>query len=99
MSKRQQIEKLYALGSYAEAVPLAEAAVDEAAAEHGRDHAETARAMNDLAVLYDAMARYGEATTLYREALAIREQQLGEEHPDTATSLVNLAHACYRQGN
>ena len=38
MSKRRQIEKLYALGSYAEAVPLAEAAVDEAAAEHGRDH-------------------------------------------------------------
>jgi tetratricopeptide (TPR) repeat protein len=35
--------------------------------------------------------RYSEAESLYVRALAIREQQLGAEHPDTANSLNNLA--------
>ncbi len=35
--------------------------------------------------------RYAEAEPLYRRALAIREQALGPEHPDVATSLNNLA--------
>ena len=37
------------------------------------------------------MGRYGEAEPLYQRALAIVEQQLGPDHPDTATSLNNLA--------
>ena len=34
---------------------------------------------------------YSEATAMARQALAIRRQVLGEGHPDTATSLDNLA--------
>ena len=37
------------------------------------------------------MGRYGEAEPLFQSALAIFEQQLGPDHPDTATSLNNLA--------
>ena len=35
--------------------------------------------------------QYAEAEPLYQRALAIWEQQLGTDHPDTATSLNNLA--------
>ena len=37
------------------------------------------------------MGRYEEAEPLYRQAMEIRRTALGEEHPDFATSLNNLA--------
>jgi tetratricopeptide (TPR) repeat protein len=47
--------------------------------------------LNNLAALYDAMGRYPEAEPLYVRSLSIYEQQLGADHPNTATSLNNLA--------
>jgi tetratricopeptide (TPR) repeat protein len=44
-----------------------------------------------LAVLYHNQGRYEEAKPLYKRALIIREQVLGENHPDTAQALNNLA--------
>ena len=41
--------------------------------------------------LYQAMGEYAKAEPLYQEALRIRQKVLGPEHPDTATSLNNLA--------
>jgi len=43
-------------------------------------------------------ARYEQAAPLYQRALAIYEQQLGPTHPDTATSLNNLAQLYQDQG-
>ncbi|HEY1349238.1 MAG TPA: tetratricopeptide repeat-containing protein [Ktedonobacteraceae bacterium] len=43
-------------------------------------------------------ARDSEAEVLYLQALAIREQVLGHEHPDTATSLNDLARLYRMQG-
>ena len=37
------------------------------------------------------MGAYDRAEPLYRQALEIRKKVLGEEHPDYATSLNNLA--------
>ena len=37
------------------------------------------------------MGRHEQALPLYQRALAIREKALGPDHPDTATSLNNLA--------
>jgi tetratricopeptide (TPR) repeat protein len=51
-----------------------------------------------LAGLYYSQGRYAEAEPLYRRSLQIREQQLGAEHPDTATSLNNLALLYRSQG-
>ena len=45
-----------------------------------------------------AQGKYGEAGPLYVRALAIREQELGATHPDTATSLNNLALLYRDQG-
>jgi hypothetical protein len=42
-------------------------------------------------MLYDAMGNYTAAEPLYKEALAIRKKVLGENHPDYASSLNNLA--------
>jgi tetratricopeptide (TPR) repeat protein len=39
-----------------------------------------------------------QAETLYKQALAIRKKQLGDNHPDTATSLNNLAAFYESQG-
>ena len=42
--------------------------------------------------------RYSAAEPLYQRALAIREAQLGPDHPNTATSLNNLAALYWAQG-
>ncbi len=43
-------------------------------------------------------ALYTPAESLYQQALRIREQMVGHEHPDVATSLSGLASLYYRQG-
>jgi tetratricopeptide (TPR) repeat protein len=50
-----------------------------------------AKFSNELAFLYYSLGKYAEAEPLYVRSLAIREQKLGANHPDTANSLNNLA--------
>jgi hypothetical protein len=50
----------------------------------GADHPDVAASLNNLAGLYRAQGRYGEAEPLYRRSLQIVEQQLGADHPDVA---------------
>jgi tetratricopeptide (TPR) repeat protein len=64
----------------------------------GPEHPDTATSLNNLAMLYRSLGRYGEAELLLRRSLAIREKALGPEHPDTATSLNNLASLHRSQG-
>ncbi|MGB3574470.1 MAG: tetratricopeptide repeat protein, partial [Phormidesmis sp.] len=42
-----------------------------------------------------SQGRYGEAEPLYLDALAISKAELGDRHPDTASSLLNLAALYY----
>ena len=42
-----------------------------------------AQSVNNLAALYHAQGRYGEAEPLYKRALEANERVLGKEHPDT----------------
>jgi len=48
-------------------------------------------ALSELGRLYQAMGRPDEAEANYREALAVREQALGADHPEVAVSLNALA--------
>jgi len=48
--------------------------------------------------LYFSQGKYEQALPLYQEALKIREQVLGKQHPDYAGSLNNLATLYYSQG-
>ena len=47
--------------------------------------------MNNLAVLYLDQGQYAKAEPLFVKALEVRRRVLGEEHPDTLTSMNNLA--------
>jgi hypothetical protein len=57
-----------------------------------------AAAKNNLAIALQSQGRYGEAETLYRETLAVRQRVLGSEHPDTLGTVNNLANALWAQG-
>jgi tetratricopeptide (TPR) repeat protein len=57
----------------------------------GPQHPDVAHNLNNLAMLYQAQGRYGEAMPLLQRALTIHEQSLGPTHPDIAMSLNNLA--------
>jgi tetratricopeptide (TPR) repeat protein len=59
---------------------------------------ELCASLNNLAHLYQAQGRYGEAEPLYQQALATSERVLGAEDPDTLTSLNNLASLYRAQG-
>jgi tetratricopeptide (TPR) repeat protein len=48
--------------------------------------------------VYGDQGRYTEAEPLFLRTLAIQEQQLGSEHPDTAISLNGLANLYSQQG-
>ena len=64
----------------------------------GREHPSTLLSVNNLAALYLAQGRYGEAEPLYRRALEAYERVLGKEHPDTLNSVNNLAALYEAQG-
>jgi len=49
-----------------------------------------ASSLNNLAKLYYSQGRYKEAEPLYLQALAIAEQALGENHPNTVRIRENL---------
>jgi tetratricopeptide (TPR) repeat protein len=54
--------------------------------------------LNQAGLFLHYQGRYGEAEPLYQQALAIMREQLGEQHPHTATSLNNLAVLYKAQG-
>ncbi len=83
-------------GKYAEAEPLARAALDQSERVLGVEHPDTLTSVSNLAALCDAQGRYGEAEALSRRALATRERVLGTEHPNTLISVNNLAYL-YRE--
>jgi len=53
---------------------------------------------NQAGFFLKSQGRYQEAEPLYLDALNIRKAELGERHPDTATSLNNLAGLYESQG-
>ena len=49
-------------------------------------------------ITWAQMAEFGEAEPLFREALQKRRSTLGDAHPDTLTSMNNLAELLRAQG-
>jgi Tfp pilus assembly protein PilF len=64
-----------------------------------REDTQAAWLCNELGFHLDVVGQYAEARRYYERALAIREQVLGPEHPDTATSLNNLGALLQAQGS
>ena len=68
--------------------------------EPGGSEKATGYLLNALAeIRFSALAAYEDARRLFRRALAIREKALGPEHPETASSLNNLALVLKIQGD
>ncbi len=66
MDAYNQFNELYAQGRYEEAFPYTEQALKLGEQEFGLDHPTTASLLNNLAVLYEAQARYAEAEPLHK---------------------------------
>jgi tetratricopeptide (TPR) repeat protein len=81
----------YEAGDYAKGVASAEQALQLARQAFGPRHPQALTSLNNLAALYQAQGRYGEAEPLYKEALQGKRETLGPRHPNTLQSLNNLA--------
>jgi tetratricopeptide (TPR) repeat protein len=66
-------------------------AASELIATYGLQSKDSARLPNQVAFYLQARGQYAVAELLYQQALEIRRQVLGEQHPDFASSLNNLA--------
>ena len=73
-----------ALAAGQRAVAIREAVV-------GPEHADTARSLNVLTMVFVRRRELETARTLYQRVIAIREKALGPDHPETAEALDNLA--------
>jgi tetratricopeptide (TPR) repeat protein len=82
---------LQAAGKYYEAEPLFKRSLEIYEKVLGKDHANVATALNNLANLYRTQGKYAEAEPLFKRSLDVRENVLGKDHPDVAQSVNNLA--------
>jgi tetratricopeptide (TPR) repeat protein len=73
------------------AIECFQKAIDLASKSDPEIDIDLATSLNNLAYLYRSIGKYAQAEPLYVRALAIKEEQLGANHPSTATSLNNLA--------
>ena len=78
----RQTRQLYEAGKYAEAVPVAQRAVELAEKRFRPEHPWVATSLNDLAVLYREQGRHAEAAPLLRRWIAIDEKTLGPGRPN-----------------
>ncbi len=90
-------------GNFATARSRLEESVRLQAALRGKDDVLYAQALNDLASVEFSEGNYGRAEQLLREALDIRDRNLGAVpvslySPDYATNVNNLGLALFRQG-
>ncbi|KAG2486165.1 hypothetical protein HYH03_015129 [Edaphochlamys debaryana] len=64
----------------------------------GEEDPRAVEVLGELGACVHAQGRLPEAEPLYRQALTLRQQLLGEEHGDTAQALINLAVCIHAQG-
>ena len=84
-------------GDYAQALPLLEQAVALGRRTLGPSH-ELAQSLNDLGVARRQLAETDTARAALEEALAMRREILGEEHPEVAISHSELGRTLLDQG-
>jgi CHAT domain-containing protein len=95
----QQSAKLWEVGQYTEAQPLAERTLVIYEKALGPEHLEVAKSLNLLGELYRNLGNYARAEPLHKRALAIREKALGLEDPEVAKSLNSLGILYQAQGD
>ena len=87
----ETVVSLYQQGRFDEAIPVAEALLEQDERSLGPEHPDTLQSVNNLAALYQATGRYEAAEPLFRRALEAQERVLGSDHLEALASLNNLA--------
>jgi CHAT domain-containing protein/Tfp pilus assembly protein PilF len=95
----EEVEGLYSVGLYAEALPIAQQLVALTEEKYGQEHHEVASRVHRLALVVAKLGDYGMAKSLHERALNIRENVYGSNHPDVATTLNNLGSVVRRLGD
>jgi tetratricopeptide (TPR) repeat protein len=85
-----KLATLYKQGKTAEAIKVAEEAVQVAIKTFGEEHPYVSASLNNLALLYINEGRYEKAEELYEKSLRIAETLLGKDHPQLAGILENM---------
>ena len=93
-----RIGELHRQGKYAEALPLAERYVAAALQQKDGRPPAYATAVGWEGVLYKELGRYREAEPLLKEALELRERELGAGHADTLASVSALGQLYAARG-
>jgi len=86
-------------GRYAGAEPLLILALSVAQHAFGPEALETARVLQNVALLRQFQARFDEAQTVHRQAIAMLEATLGPDHERVAVSRCNLANSLQSTGH
>jgi tetratricopeptide (TPR) repeat protein len=94
----EQILKANRQGDYSLGLERARKANEYAERYLGVEHLNTLTSLHNLAALYQAQGRYGEAEPLFQKTLQLHEKILGSEHPHTLISLHSLAFLYQAQG-
>ncbi|MEZ5809923.1 MAG: CHAT domain-containing tetratricopeptide repeat protein [Rhizobiaceae bacterium] len=84
--------RLLAKGRNREAVPAAQAALEQSILAYGDDTAEISYALTNVGLALERAGRFEEAETHYRKALAIDRRFRAPDHPNIPTDLYNLAN-------
>lgn len=89
--------KAMAAGSYRELgkFDVAEAYLKDAylkiAMEFGEDNITAAVILNSMGMLYKKQSKFERSLDAYQRSLSVREEQLGEDHPDVIATRHNIA--------
>jgi len=93
-----QASNLHSQGKFAEAIPVAQEALELAEKAFGPDSPYTAVSLSWLGVVYEDQGAYAEAEPLFKRSLAIQEKALGPDHLIVASTLNTLANLYRDQG-
>lgn len=95
----ESVIKLYNEGKYDEALPLAKRALEIGKNVSGPNSDSVGAASLNLAYIYMAKEKYGDAESFFNDALAIFEKSLGPDNLKISSILNRLALLQYFKGN
>ncbi|OCK76768.1 hypothetical protein K432DRAFT_265065, partial [Lepidopterella palustris CBS 459.81] len=80
------------IGNYYIVKKIGQGALEDRKATLGAEHLKTLNSINSLRLTYRNQGRWKEAEKMDVQVMEMSSRVLGEEHPDTLTSMAHLAH-------